>query len=194
VTSSRTFREPVIWLQKLHIASIQHRKCFGYKKSTELIKSLHSHIQVCSTKHKWFAFKYTEQLIVNIKKLFSGTRKVTLCSGFLCMENVLITQAPVSNSNSSAWLNPCSPLTHSLTHSLTNQLLFTSLTPRTNCPAYNISARTSQKTTSLCCCLTTVAYLFASRSLPDKGSTCHYTFSFCLADRGRVWLTGVITR
>jgi hypothetical protein len=60
-------------------------------------------------------------------------------------------QLPASNSNSSQGLNPSSPLTHSLTHSLTNHLLFTSLT--LNCPAYNISARTTQKPPFLCCCL-----------------------------------------
>jgi hypothetical protein len=42
-----------------------------------------------------------------------------------------------------------------------------------NCPAYNISAGTVQKTQFLCCCLRAVVKLFVSQSLPSIGPTCH---------------------
>jgi hypothetical protein len=52
---------------------------------------------------------------------------------------------PVSHSNSLQRVNLNSSLTHSLTNSTDS-----------NCPAYNILARTSQKTPFLCCCLRAV--------------------------------------
>jgi hypothetical protein len=62
----------------------------------------------------------------------------------------------------------------------------------TNCPAYNISAQTTHKTPSLCCCfqllpckhaclrscysVTAVVFFHISQSLPSNGSTVHNTF------------------
>jgi hypothetical protein len=48
-----------------------------------------------------------------------------------------------------------------------------SLTRCSNCSAYNISARTAQKTSFLCCCLRAVVEFFVSRSLHCNGCTCH---------------------
>jgi hypothetical protein len=65
-------------------------------------------------------------------------------------------QLPASHGNNSQRLNLSSSLTDWLIQSLANNL--SSLTPLdclhfANCPAYNISARTAQKTPSLCCCV-----------------------------------------
>jgi hypothetical protein len=57
-------------------------------------------------------------------------------------------QLPASHSNSSQWLNISSPLTNSPTYQRTNSTQLTI----TNCPHYNISACTAQKTPFHYCC------------------------------------------
>jgi hypothetical protein len=109
-----------------------------------------------------------------------------------------VPQLPASNSNSSQGLHRSSPLTSSVTHQSTRStplhstelqlkaLHFPPLHSLTNCPGYNISARTLQKTPFLCCCFNCcllgicclaadVVLLFVPRSLPNNGSIRHNT-------------------
>jgi hypothetical protein len=58
--------------------------------------------------------------------------------------------SPASATSFSQRLKRSRPLTHSATNSSPTD---SSLTPRRSCPAYNISVRTAQKVTFLCCCL-----------------------------------------
>jgi hypothetical protein len=86
---------------------------------------------------------------------------------FLWIRKCPLPQLPASNSNSSQRLNLSSSITDSLSQSLTNKLNSTQLNATEftstqltfiNCPPYNISARTAQKTpfpiiaVSNCCC------------------------------------------
>jgi hypothetical protein len=66
----------------------------------------------------------------------------------LCFRTMPVLEPPTSNGNNSQRLNGSSSLIDWLTNSATRQpTLFT------NCTAYNISTRTAERTSFLCCCI-----------------------------------------